>query len=138
MSVLIHCAWHRVCPFNLEIHALQFEIFLITFKNYFFALIFCVLLFSVFGLLNLLDALCFTISVSCYNFWEFPPTFIFPAFSSTIMFSLYRSSFVLKVLFFRLITSCYFMGSKSYLSEKRLLACFLPYFLFFLNFLFPM
>lgn len=80
---------------------------------------------------------CCTISVLCYNFWECPPTFIFPAFSSTIMFSLYRSSFVpLNVLFFFLITSCYFRFK--ILSFWEEIACLLPpFFPFFLEFSFP-
>lgn len=81
---------------------------------HFFSSGFCVLLLPFFWLLKLPGQSSPVVpSVLCSNFWEFPSTFIFPAFSSMVVVSFYRRSFILRLLFFLLITSCYFMESKS-------------------------
>lgn len=93
MSILTLRAWYRVGPFNLEIYALLFEIFLYYFKKLFLFNFRC----SHFYFLALeppgVILSCFTIFVLCSNFWEFPTTFIFAAFSSMIMFLLYKDLF---------------------------------------------
>ena len=127
-SIVLGTEWAlsvlKLMPFSLEIFLDYFKkLFLLQFSVFSYS---CYLALEPPGLI----LCCFTMSALCSNFWEFPSIFIFPAFSSMIMFLLYRSSFVpLNVLFFLLITSC--IQNLIFLKGVCSLASFLPSFLKF-------
>ena len=97
-SIFSHCAWHRVDPFSLGNQATQFGNFLRLFFKIISSLHFSVFSYSCFWLLNFLGV-SFNIYLSSFLVYDY-------------VFTLQELFVPLNVLFFLLITSCYFMDSK--------------------------